>query len=150
MNVEDRTTALGLFHFAHSYAVSAGGLATLSLSATHPDAPIRYLYSHSIELYLKSFLRLKGLTVSELRSRKYGHDMEKLLARSIELGLAITKVQEKQIGILNDSVRDRYIEMGIRTVLNDDSLQHLCAHLNNQIGPMVYANAGMTRETPKL
>ena len=41
-----------------------------------------YLLGHSLELLLKSFLIGRGTEVSELRSRKYGHDLEKLLTES--------------------------------------------------------------------
>lgn len=51
--------------------------------------PAYYLVGHSIELSLKSYLAAKkGYTVDELRSKKYGHNLEVLFseARKRKLG----------------------------------------------------------------
>jgi hypothetical protein len=88
---EDRTTAIGLFHFAHSYASSAAALCDVKLHATHRDSPIRYLYSHAIELYLKSFLRMKEISVDELRSRDLGHNVAKCAERAMAFAFCSAK-----------------------------------------------------------
>lgn len=63
--------------------------------------PAYYLIGHSIELSLKAFLLRKGIPVSELKSRKYGHDVEVLLkeARRRRLG-AYVKLSQKDVGVL--------------------------------------------------
>ena len=67
MTREDRTTDIGLYHYARSYRAAADHLRTVDLDVTHPRAPISFLYFHAVELYLKSFLRLHGLSVSKLQ-----------------------------------------------------------------------------------
>jgi hypothetical protein len=141
-----RTTPIGMFHFAHSYALSASKLNDDRIRATHPDAPIRFLFCHAIELYFKSYRLLKGVTIEELKRRNYGHDLERLLRKSVELGLTIPKEHEDWVGIANQAIRDRYIETGFRTVVLPEALLGICSGLNAQIGPLVYKKAGMARK----
>lgn len=48
------------------------------------------MYFHAVELYFKSFLRLKGISIEELRHpKKYGHDLIKLSEKSEDLGLTV-------------------------------------------------------------
>jgi len=74
----DRTTSLGLFRYAHSYAASASALRGVKVKATHADASLRFLYSHAIELYLKSFLLMNGVSLDDLRSWTLGHHVSAL------------------------------------------------------------------------
>ena len=46
-----------------------------------------YVVCHSIELFLKAFLRGKGISADELAWRKYGHSLETCLFKARELGL---------------------------------------------------------------
>ena len=147
---KDRTTAIGLFHFAHSYAMSASALCDIKLHSTHPDSPIRYLYSHAIELYLKAYLLMNGITLDELRSRALGHRMSRLADKAISFGLAIDSVQRAQIELLNQAIDDRYIKTGSRTVLPNGTLHGICVHLHHEIGPKVYERSGITRQVIQL
>ena len=140
----DATTPVGLFHYAVSYAKSAVKLSELDIDVTHPDAPIRFLFSHAVELYLKSFLLAKGKTVDQLRN-EYGHKISKLLAGAIENGLDILAVQQEQAALLDDAIQDRYLETGFRTVLTPVACENLCRWLHNQIGLVVYQDAGLKR-----
>lgn len=146
--IEKRTTAIGLFHYAHSYAQSASTISKAKVKATHDDSPIRFLYSHAVELYLKSFLRLNGISVAELRGQKFGHNTKKLVNKAIRLGLPVEDFQKQQIILLGDAIRDRYIETGGRTVLEIEALHALCEHLHKEIGPAIYQDAGIKRKLP--
>ena len=74
---DDRTTPAGLFHCAASYWRSGIALEKADVRATHPDAPICYLYYHAIELYLKAYPRAQGRSVRDLRV-KFNHSPSKL------------------------------------------------------------------------
>ncbi len=67
MSEIDRLTPLGFFHFAASYRACAEKLRVCKLRATHPHAPLTFLYYHAIELYLKAFLRAHGHGSEKLR-----------------------------------------------------------------------------------
>jgi HEPN domain-containing protein len=150
MSEEVRTTPIGLFHYAHSYAASALSLSRADVEGTHVDAPIRFLYSHAVELYLKSYLLLNGISLALLRSRELGHHVERLLERAQKLGLRVEDFQLKQAKLLNEAIVDRYIETGSRIVLSNDALLNFCFQLHNQIGPLVYLDAGLKRRLMEL
>ena len=59
-NAIDGPTPLGFYNFAVSYHEGADLIADRGLKATHPESVAMFLYYHAIELYLKSFLRLRG------------------------------------------------------------------------------------------
>ena len=81
----DRTPSSGLWWFAEDYykaAVVTSDIRNCSLcSSVVPN----YLVCHSIELVLKAFLRAKGFRVQNLR--KFGHDLESVLAEARKQGL---------------------------------------------------------------
>src|SRR5262245_17970119 len=68
MSDDDRTTPFGLFNYARSYWQSAVHLHQAAVKVTHPDAPITLLLAHAIELYIKGFLRLQGLSAEDLKA----------------------------------------------------------------------------------
>lgn len=144
--VETRTMPVGMFHYAHAYAASAMTLNEVNVDTIHSDAPVRFLFSHAIELYLKAYLLLKGVTVEELRSRALGHDLNGLTSRAVKLGLSVSKEYRLSMEVANEAILDRYIETGARTVLLPEGLSAICANLHEQIGPAVYIAAGLTRK----
>ncbi|WP_417319064.1 hypothetical protein [Emcibacter sp.] len=150
MTNEDRETPVGFFHYAHSYASSAAALRKTNIQATHPDSPIRFLYSHALELYLKSSLRLNGVTIKELRSKDLGHDMKALRKKAKEFGLLFNSVQAGQIDLLGEAILDRYIKTGFRTVLLPETLHKLCLYLHNSLGKPIYQDAEIKRDPISL
>lgn len=57
ISLEDRTNEVGLFNMAESYWKSAAALHEASPRVTYALSPVLFLYYHTIELYLKAFLR---------------------------------------------------------------------------------------------
>lgn len=149
-NEDDRTTVLGLFHYAHSYASAAVALAQQHFRSTHPEAPTRFLLAHSLELYLKAFLRLRGLTVVQLKARKLGHNFDSLANEAVRLGLTLSLENKQILSMMNDAINDRYIVTGRRSVLPVERLMQLCKELNLVIGLEVYRDAGLCRSPPIL
>jgi hypothetical protein len=68
MSDDDRTTPLGLFNYARSYWQSGVLLHDARAQVSHRDAPVTLLLAHAIELYLKAFLRLRGLGIEEVKN----------------------------------------------------------------------------------
>ena len=134
---DDRTLAIGLFNYAHSYFECAEVIYchTQDLNCTHPDAPMSYLYAHAIELYLKSFLRI-DLSINDIKNM--GHKARKLLNKSISLGLDVNEVQQNQIVLGLNSIEHRYIQAGHTQRLSREAYSELCKFLHNQVGPEVY------------
>lgn len=85
----NRTTAFGTWRFAEEYYRAAQAVERVATSDMDIAAPRYYLLGHALELSLKAFLLAKGIPAAELRNMKlFGHDLEKALVRSDELGLA--------------------------------------------------------------
>ena len=105
-------TPLGFYNFAVSYHEGADLIADRGLKATHPESVAMFLYYHAIELYLKSFLRLQGVTAKRLR--KIGHDFQTLQSRAKKRGLPFGKVEEEVLDALDGEIwsRARYLISG--------------------------------------
>jgi hypothetical protein len=111
---EQRVTPIGLFNYAESYRTAARALRRSKSRAWHKDSPIRFLYYHTIELYLKAHLRLHGVHPYELRT-KFGHSAEALRKKSAELGLAFEDEDLEVIALMSETdavIRSRYISTG--------------------------------------
>ena len=81
-NVDERTTAVGLYHYALSYRAAADALGKQKFHTTHPDAPREFLYFHAIELFLKAYLRNAGMSVTALKG--LSHSTGKLEAQFLK------------------------------------------------------------------
>lgn len=150
IDIDERTTPIGLFHYAHSYAASAICITEQEIDAVHPDAPIRFLFSHALELYLKSFLLLRGITMERLRSREFGHDLVKLAEEAQQHQLLISSTYLDQLAVANQQILDRYIVVGVRRVLEPETLHSICKDFNQQIGGLIYSEAKIGRNLPTL
>ena len=114
MSDDDRTTPLGLFNYARSYWQSGVLLHDAQATVTHPDAPVTLLLAHAIELYLKAFLRLRGVGIEEVKS-SFGHDFKKLVDEASSRGLSLGNEEIDIAAILTEQEsirRSRYIETG--------------------------------------
>lgn len=137
MDSDDRTTATGLWMFGECYFQAAKHLA--ESAELRFDAPIYFLYSHSIELVLKAFLRAYGATLDDLRH--VGHALPALLNQCRSQGLDPGPSAEedlKLITLLDLYNRDhefRYIVTGYKTLpvlkeLHDVAYRLICATQN--------------------
>jgi hypothetical protein len=81
-----RTSPFGMLRFAHQYLIAAQTL-HLHMVGSHVPMPKYTNIGLSIELAMKAFLLADGLTVRELRSAPYGHDLESLFNSCIERGI---------------------------------------------------------------
>jgi hypothetical protein len=143
---DDRTTPLGLFNFAESYREAADKLA-MELARPRFDSPPRYLFYHSIELYLKAFLRSTGLTVREIKDKSHGFCA--LCAACTERGLSPDDEDRQVIGLINaqgNYIRARYIETGPMTVATLEALSRTGASLAAKIGGALKASGAPARE----
>lgn len=111
---DERTTEVGLYHFARSYRAAADYLdpGPSRVLSTHPNAPRDFLYIHAIELYLKSFLRLHGKTVQNLKNE--GHDIPRLAGLMLKHGVIISHDVDRVLSLLTRSnvFGARYIVTG--------------------------------------
>jgi hypothetical protein len=111
---DERTTEVGLYHYARSYQLAADNLSKgpPPPTSTHPEAPTDFLYAHAIELYLKAFLKLEGMTVADLK--KVGHDIPDLAKRVMQHGVILDTDVCNVLDLLNyeNVFGSRYIKTG--------------------------------------
>lgn len=133
MDEDARTSAIGLFNYAHSYAASAVALAkTPPNDTTHPEAPVDFLAFHAIELYLKAFLRAKGLTVAEVK--KIGHGLTKLRDRARDLGLTVDDGNGVIVLAAASMMERRYISTGTKVCHPHELVFEVCRRLHYDVG----------------
>ena len=102
--------------------------------------PDWHLVGHSIELSLKSYLAAKGYKTSELRSKKYGHDLEAFLieARKRKLGreVKLSKHQINAIKLFSDTYKSKrleYLEYGNYRLPEYGFIYDIAKHLNDSL-----------------
>lgn len=123
---DDRTTATGLFHYAEAYRTCAEALMRAPPPSLRFEDPMWFLAFHSLELYLKAYLRHSGMTVSAMR--KVGHRLTALWDRATAAGLSCELDPRQMMQALDagDLIRIRYIETGmIRRPKAEDLMQFL-------------------------
>jgi hypothetical protein len=151
MSEDDRTTPLGLFNYARSYWQSGVLLHHTRPKVTHPDAPVTLLLAHAIELYLKSFIRLRGVGTEEVKS-SFGHDFKKLVEEASSRGLSLGKEEIDIAAILTEQEsirRSRYIETGYYRRPGMAALSRTCQGLDQSVSAAL-RDAGMTIQSTEL
>jgi hypothetical protein len=84
VGIPARMGPITLFMYADSFLNAAQALP----SPVFPFEPARpYLVCHAVELGLKAFLSLRGVTMLELAEGSYGHNLMTILQKSDESGL---------------------------------------------------------------
>ncbi len=139
LSKDDRTTPLALFNYARSYWQSGVLLHRAKAKVTHPHAPVTLLLAHAIELYLKAYLRLRGMGVDELKGR-FGHDFNKLVDEASERGLSLADEDEDIASILTEqeSIRQsRYIETGYFKRPTLGGLSRTCRSLDESVAAAI-------------
>jgi hypothetical protein len=71
---DERTTPYGMWRYGNDFRKAA--LAVLDHHNDRTFMPYYFLLGQSIELSLKAFLLGRGLSLSDLRSRKFGHNLK--------------------------------------------------------------------------
>ncbi len=115
-NENERSSPLGFFNVADSYWASGRFLIYHRLDVSHQDNVVRFLLYHSIECFLKAFLRSKGISIHDLANpKKFGHKVSKLSVRARRLGLQFDDKDEeifKLMSISDTVIRARYFKRG--------------------------------------
>lgn len=133
---DDRTTSLGLFNYANSYWRSAVALEDVKVRATHPDAPICFLYYQAIELYLKAYLHAQEYSVRKLRT-EFGHNASKLRDAAKCHGLHFDDEDVEVLTLMTDTdvvIGSRFLQTGSFTRPTNEALNRTCNSLHQSVG----------------
>jgi hypothetical protein len=124
----------GYFNFADSYFVAGKRLSTTKFKTTHPDSPARLLFHFTLELYLKSFLILRG----EDKYSVQGHKLVELgkkakihgLSYSDATGILLINFDSLNTVITSRYFRAQYIVGGEPSF---DEILVCCAELRAEV-----------------
>lgn len=136
---EERTTARGLFGYSRAYWSAGVHLDEAKLKDGHASAPVRFLLYHSIELYLKTFLRVQGLNVKQLY--QLGHEHRKLGKRAVSRGLELMDEDLDLLRLMDQTdayLRSKYIETGFVSSPSIKALRSLCDRLDDMVARAFY------------
>ena len=91
--------------------------------------------AHAIELYLKAFLRMKGLSAKEAK-HSFGHDFEKLMKAACDRGLPLTDEDKDMATLLREQEsirRSQYVETGHFTRPSLAAISGVCRRLDEAV-----------------
>lgn len=143
-----RTTPVGLARYAREFfecALAADDkLGKRSGFEIVAPIPVMYLVSHSIELCLKAYLAFHGVPLHELRSNKYGHNLERCHKKAKELGLdrhvKLDDGELRSLAVLNELYSTKqlnYIKTGSKRFPVFGPIEATCKKLLSAICPLV-------------
>jgi hypothetical protein len=122
--LNEATTFLDLGRAYHEQAdlLLEALISKAAITTAESGLPVRHVYSHAIELYLKSFLRLSGIVRLDLR-HKFGHKLGELYVAARDKGLSIETGDLRHFEMVIDRLKNghedyefRYFEGSISTV----------------------------------
>jgi hypothetical protein len=137
-------SAIGTFNYGHSYLGAARALFRLDWEQkeTHSDSPIEFLFWHSIELFLKSFLLAEGLSEKELRVKPYGHNIQELWKASSFRGLRLSVKDAALLSYMPDTdsmIELRYLKVGVKTVPDIEEIEETSLNIYRTVGAELQA-----------
>jgi hypothetical protein len=131
-----RSLPIAYFNFAETYWTAAKALRRSKAKATHKESPIRFLYYHAIELYLKAHLRGHGVHPLTMRE-KFGHKVGRLAKKSASFGLSFDDEDDEVFRLMTETdavIRSRYIMTGFFRWPDIGALDRTCRSLRRSVG----------------
>jgi len=141
----ERTNSMGLFNMAEAYRLSAMALEEAKVRSGHADSPIRFLYYHALELYLKALLRRKH-SVETITG--FGHKFRRLVTEAEKLGLSVMDEDREVFSVMIDTntiIEARYIRTGPKTWPAFEALHRTCDSMRECVGGLLRDAGVMVR-----
>ena len=138
---DERTNSLGLFNTAEAYRLSARALQAAKVRHGNADKPLRFLYYHALELYLKALLREKH-SMATVRN-KFGHQIKLLVREAETLGLVVGENDRTVLMLIDNTdamIDSRYIRTGTRLLVTLESLRRTCKSIRDGVGTILRNN----------
>jgi hypothetical protein len=130
---DERTNSLGLFNTAEAYWLTA--MALPRIKHGHADKPLRFLYYHALELYLKALLRQKH-DMATVRNT-FGHNTKLLMQEAETLGLIVGENDRTVLMLIDDTdamIDSRYVRTGTKQLATLESLRRTCKSIRDGVG----------------
>jgi hypothetical protein len=129
------STAHAYFQQAETYRSGAETLVAAARGTALLSMPISNLYFHAIEMYLKCYLSLNGMSVEELDG-KYNRNFRRMRKRLNDFGLKLVGQDKATLEYFVRtplSVRTRYLSTAYYYMPTTEDLGGLCDALRDQI-----------------
>jgi HEPN domain-containing protein len=144
---DERTTSLGLFNMAEAFRRSAMVLEDEKKKVDVGHAPdvVRFCYYHALELYLKALLR-RTYSVRVLSSKKFGHNLQRLLKAAEALNLVVADEDRELLSKIDtEAMLDaRYIRTGPKN-WQAEKLRHTCERVGDGVGDLLHKAGVLVR-----
>jgi hypothetical protein len=143
---DERTGSMGLFNVAEAYRLSAIALETAEVKSGHAHSPVRFLYYHALELYLKALLRQKHSIV--VVREEFGHNTQRLVKEAEKIGLVPDDEDREVFSIMGDTdtvIEARYIRTGAKTWPTIEGLNRTSKSVRNGVGSLLRGAVVMVR-----
>ena len=143
---DERTNSLGLFNTAEAYRLSARALQAAKVRHGNADKPLRFLYYHALELYLKALLREKH-SMATVRN-KFGHQIKLLVREAETLGLVVGENDRTVLMLIDNTdamIDSRYIRTGTKRVAALEALDGTCKRIRDGVGTILRNNGVLVR-----
>jgi hypothetical protein len=131
-------TPLAWFNLAHAYLYDAALLHNVQKpSGGFYGQPVRFLYFHAIELFLKSYLRLHGIDDAALGKQPYSHNLTNLANMAESNGLLIgrrVRLVCEAAGAFDKPTEARYVKTGLKAMLPPHRLHEAARELQSGVG----------------
>ena len=135
--VDPEIRATELFDEAEAYWRAAVELEKAGLSDAFAALPVRNLYYHSIDLYLKSFLCARGLLQRDLDGR-FRNDFRRMRRQCQKRGLVLEKPYSETLEyfvVTPLPLRLKFSATGFYRVPTVRALDELCQVLRDRVAP---------------
>jgi HEPN domain-containing protein len=138
MDDDERTTSMGLFNTAEAFRLSAIALEAAKVDIGHAIKPILFCYYHALELFLKALLRQKH-SVETISSKKFGHNIERLVKEAEMLGLVIVDEDRDVFSAVDTEamLEARYIRTGSKNLPQLEDLRRSCKRVRDDVGRLL-------------
>jgi hypothetical protein len=149
-------TPLAWFLLAHAFLYDAAMLnkaAAARRSGGHFESPVRFLYFHAIELFLKTYLRQRGFKEAVLKYKPYGHHLNVLATEAATQGLRVTRrVQMICDGsaAFDDPFEARYLRTGAKFKFPPNRLHEAARDLQTAVEQALKADGVLIQPLDKL
>lgn len=137
--VDSELRAADLFEEAEAYWRAGVELERIDLPGPLAPLPVRNLYYHSIDLYLKSFLCSRGLSPSDLDG-KFRNNFRRMRKQCQKRGLVLEKPYSETLEyfvVTPLSLRLRFSATGFYKVPTIQALDELCQVLRERVSQVI-------------
>lgn len=133
---DDRATPQGFFNFAEDYLEAGYVLRKHMRAGNHRGEVLKFTLFHAVEMYLKAYLRHRGVSITMLRSKKFGHSYKRLIPACEAQGLNVPAHIKANLYVaesLSDPLEARFFRSAARPRIDPNGLYNLALEVRGLV-----------------